>query len=75
MTTRELAMTTAGVVAVAASVAAGLTTWLLVTAPATVAMAIEGRDAEPLLQVALNALYEVRHPARAISLRETDHVP
>jgi len=59
MTTRELAMTTAGLVAVAASVAAGVTTWLLVTAPATVAMAIEGRDAEPLLQVALNALYEV----------------
>ena len=59
MTTRELAMTTAGVVAVAASVAAGLTTWLLVTAPATVAMAIEGGDAEPLLQVALSALYEV----------------
>jgi hypothetical protein len=59
MTTRELAMTTAGFVAVAASVAAGLTTWLLVTAPATVAMAIEGRDAEPLLQAALNALYDV----------------
>ena len=59
MTTRELAMTMAGVVAVAASVAAGLTTWLLVTAPATVAMAIEGRDAEPLLQVALTALYQV----------------
>jgi hypothetical protein len=59
MTTRELAMTTAGMVAVAASVVAGLTTWLLVTAPATVAMAIEGRDAEPLLQEALRALYEV----------------
>ena len=57
MTTRELAMTTAGVVAVAASLAAGLTTWLLVTAPATIAMAIEGGDAEPLLQAALNALY------------------
>ena len=59
MTTRELAMTTAGVVAVAASVAAGLTTWLLVTAPTTVALAIEGRDAEPLLQVALSALLDV----------------
>ena len=58
MTTRDVAMTTAGVVAVAASVAAGLTTWLLVTAPATVAMAIEGRDAEPLLEVALKALYQ-----------------
>ena len=59
MTTRELAMTLAGMVAVAASVAAGLTTWLLVTAPATVALAIEGRDGEPLLQVALTALYQV----------------
>ena len=58
MRARELAMATAGVVAVAASVAAGLTTWLLVTAPATIAMAIEGGDAEPLLQAALNALYE-----------------
>ena len=59
MTMSELAMRTAGVVAVAASVAAGLTTWLLVTAPATVAMAIEGRDAEPLMNMALSALYEV----------------
>jgi hypothetical protein len=58
MTTRDLAMTTVGVVAVAASVAAGLTTWLLVTAPVTVAMAIESRDAEPLLEVALKALYQ-----------------
>jgi cytochrome c biogenesis factor len=58
MTTRGLAMTTAGVVAVAASVAAGLTTWLLITAPTTVAMAIEGRDAEPLLQVALSILHD-----------------
>jgi hypothetical protein len=56
MTTRGLAMTTAGVVAVAASVAAGLTTWLLITAPTTVAMAIAGRDAEPLLQVTLSML-------------------
>jgi hypothetical protein len=43
---------------VAASVAAGLTTWLLVTAPATIAMAIEGGDAEPLLQAALSVLYQ-----------------
>ncbi|MEO8258649.1 MAG: hypothetical protein ABI868_14975 [Acidobacteriota bacterium] len=58
MTTRGLAMTTAGVVAVAASVAAGLTTWLLITAPTTVAMAIEGRDAEPLRQAALSLLHD-----------------
>jgi hypothetical protein len=58
MTTRDLAMTTAGLVAVTASVAAGLTTWLLVTAPVTVAMAIQGRDAEPLLQEAVRALFQ-----------------
>jgi hypothetical protein len=58
MTIRELAMTAAGVVGVVASVAAGLTTWLMVTAPATAALAIEGGDAE-LVQVALSALYEV----------------
>ena len=59
MTMSALAMRMAGVVAVAASVAAGVTTWLLVTAPATVAMAIEGRDAEPLVNMALGALYEL----------------
>jgi chromate transport protein ChrA len=59
MTARELAMMTGWMVAGAASVAAGLTMWLLVTAPETVAMAIEGHDAEPLVQVALSALYQV----------------
>lgn len=59
MTMSALAMRMAGVVAVAASVAAGLTTWLLVTAPETVAMAIEGRDAEPLVNMTLAALYEL----------------
>ena len=59
MTARDLVMTLAGMVAIRASVAAGVTTWLLVTAPATVAMAIEGRDAEPFVRVALRALYEI----------------
>src|SRR5216683_2769246 len=53
MTTRDLAMTTAGVVAMAAWVAASVTAWLLVTAPATVAMAINGRDAQSLVQLGL----------------------
>jgi hypothetical protein len=59
MKTRDLAMTTAGVVAVAAWVAASVTAWLLVTAPATVAMAINGRDAQSFVQVGLRALYDL----------------
>ncbi len=59
MTTRDLAMTTAGVVAMAAWVAASVTAWLLVTAPATVAMAINGRDAQSLVQLGLRALYDL----------------
>jgi hypothetical protein len=59
MSARELAMTTGWVVAAAAAVAAAVTTWLLVTAPATVAMAIEGRDAELVVRVALGALAEL----------------
>ena len=58
MNTRNLAMTAAGVVAVAASSVAGVTAWLLVTAPTTVAMAVQGGDAQPLAQLALHALYE-----------------
>jgi hypothetical protein len=59
MKTRDLAMTTAGVVAVTAWVAASVTAWLLVTAPATVAMAINGRDAQSLVQLGLHALYDL----------------
>ena len=54
----DLAVTTAGVVAVAAGSAATITAWLLVTAPATVAMAVQARDAQPLAQFALHMLYE-----------------
>jgi hypothetical protein len=59
MNTRNLAMTAAGVVAVAACSMASVTAWLLVTAPTTVAMAVQGGDAQPLAQLALHALYEV----------------
>jgi hypothetical protein len=58
MKARDFVVTTAGVVALAASAAAGLMTWLLVSAPATLAMAIKGTDAGPLVQVAARALYE-----------------
>lgn len=51
-------MTTVGVVAMAACSVAGVTSWLLVTAPTTVALAVQGRDVEPLVQLALRALYD-----------------
>ena len=57
MTARDLATTTGGLVAVAAWTAASVTAWLLVTAPATVAMAVQARDAQPLARFALHALY------------------
>ena len=59
MTKQNIATTVAGVVMVAATAAAGLTAWLLVTAPTTVAMALNGHDGEPLLQVTMRALYDV----------------
>ena len=59
MTPQNIATTVAGVVVVAATAAAGLTAWLLVTAPTTVAMALNGQDGEPLVQVAVRALYDV----------------
>ena len=58
MSTRNLATTAAWLVAVTACSVAGMTAWLLVTAPATVAMAVQGRDVQPLAQFALHALYE-----------------
>ena len=59
MSTRNLATTAAWLVAVTACSVAGMTAWLLVTAPATVAMAVQGRDVQPLAQFALRALYDV----------------
>jgi uncharacterized protein involved in propanediol utilization len=59
MKARDFAMTTAGVVALAASAAAGLMTWLLMSAPVTLAMTIEGTDAEPFVQVAARTRHEV----------------
>ena len=57
MNTRNLAMTTAGLVGMAACSVASVTAWLLVTAPTTVALAVQGGDAQPLAQLALHALY------------------
>jgi len=59
MSTRNLAMTAAGVVAVAACSMASVTAWLLVTSPTKVALAVQGGDAQPLAELALHALYAV----------------
>jgi hypothetical protein len=51
--------TTAGwVVAVTACSMATATAWLLVTAPTTVALAVQGSDPQPLAELALHALYQ-----------------
>jgi hypothetical protein len=59
MSTRRLATTAGWVVALTACSIAGMTAWLLVTAPTTTALAVQRGDAEPLAQLALNALYHV----------------
>ena len=60
MSTRQksIVTTAAWVVAMIACSMASMTAWLLVTAPTTVAMAVQGRDVQPLAQFALHALYE-----------------
>jgi hypothetical protein len=57
MTLRNIASTLAGVVVVAASATAGTVIWLLLTAPTTVASAIDGHatGAVPILVRALYA--------------------
>ena len=57
-TPRAVVTTAAWAVAVTACSMASVTAWLLVTAPTTVAMAVQGRDVQPLAQFALHALYE-----------------
>lgn len=59
MTARELGMTAAGVVALAAWVAAGMAAWLLVTAPTTVAMAINAGDGQSLVEAGLRVFYNL----------------
>ena len=59
MTIQDIAATVAGFVMMAATAAAGLTAWLFVTAPTSVAVALSGHDAEPFVQAALHALHDV----------------
>jgi len=54
----HLVLTAAGFIAVGASVVAGLTIWLLVTAPTTVASAVNGREVMPLLQAVIGVIYQ-----------------
>lgn len=58
MTTRKLATTAGWLVAVAACSVAGLTAWLLVTSPTSVALAVQAGNSQPLAQLALQALYQ-----------------
>jgi hypothetical protein len=58
MSAREFGMTTAGVVAVMAWVAASVTAWLLVTAPTKIALAVQTGDAEVVFRIAVRAAYE-----------------
>jgi hypothetical protein len=65
MSTRKLATTAGWVVAMTACSVAGMTAWLLVTAPTTVALAVQGGDAQPLAELALRALFQaLGHLAR-----------
>ena len=59
MSTRRLVTTAGWVVALAACSVATMTAWLLVTAPTTTALAVQRGEAEPLAQLALDALYQV----------------
>ena len=58
MAQRNVAWTLAGLVAVGASVVAGVTIWLLLTEPLTVANVVSSRDLVPLAQAVVGALYE-----------------
>jgi len=57
MSTRKLATTAAVMVTMAACSAASVTAWLMVTSPTTLALAVNGGDAQPLAEIALHALY------------------
>jgi hypothetical protein len=57
MTFNDIAATVGGMVALAASATAGLTIWLLLTAPATVAATLGDHEVAPLVRIALDALY------------------
>jgi hypothetical protein len=56
MSTHNVATTAAWVVTVTACSVASVSAWLLVTAPTTVAMAVQGRGAQTLAQIAIRAM-------------------
>ncbi len=57
MTSRDLAVTTGSLIAVAAWITASMTAWLLVTAPTTIAMAVSGQDVDSFARAAVRAIY------------------
>ena len=59
MTIQNIATTVAGFVMMAATAAAALTAWLLVTAPTTVAVALNSHDGEPFVHAAMRVLHDV----------------
>jgi hypothetical protein len=59
MSTRKLATTAGWVVGLAACWVASMTAWLLVTAPTTTALAVQGGDADRLMQLALTTLRQL----------------
>ena len=58
MSTRKLATTAGWLVAVTACSVASVTTWLLVTSPTAVALAVQGSDSQPLARLALQTLHQ-----------------
>jgi hypothetical protein len=57
MTRRDLAFTMVMMLTLMTLVAAGLTTWLLLTSPMTAVSAFDAADITPLLRAAVGAFY------------------
>jgi hypothetical protein len=54
--TQDLMLTVASVAGMITSAAAGMTIWLLLTQPLTVANAVNARDLAPLAEAVVNAI-------------------
>jgi hypothetical protein len=59
MTGKKLAMAAMGGTAIGSALLAGLTVWLLLTQPMTVATVVTDHDVTPLLQVVVGVLHDV----------------
>ena len=54
----NIVLTVVGVIAIAASIVAGLAIWLLVTSPVAVATAVDSGDTAPLFEAVIGAVYD-----------------